>query len=113
MYRAHLQLPRTFQIQLPIVNEQTFVGISLGYFKRQFIDALFRLSDSQITGTEKSLELAPQIELMDPAFIQFERLVVDGGLKILSSCGHSGQNRARFREFRGLRENEIREFFAR
>src|ERR1700730_4473568 len=69
MNRAHAQLPRTFQIQLPVVNEQTFVGLPLGHFERQLVDPLFRLSDAQIAGTEKSLELAPQIELMDSAFV--------------------------------------------
>ena len=113
MNRAHAQLPRAFQIQLPVVDEQAFVGIALGHFERQLVDALFGLSDAQIAGTEKRLEFAPQIELVDPAFIQFQRLVVDGGLQIFSGGGHVGQNRARFREFRRLRENEIREFFPR
>src|SRR5580704_1598647 len=64
---AHVQLLRALQIQFPVINEQTFVGTALSHFESQFIDALIGLSDSQIAGTKESLELTPQVELMNPA----------------------------------------------
>ena len=92
---AHVHLPRAFQVQLAVVNKQTFVGIALRHFERQLVDSLFGFSHAQITGAEKRLELPPQIELVDPALIQFERLIVDGRLQVLSGGGHIGEDRAR------------------
>ena len=107
MNRAHAQLPRALQIQFPVINEQTFVRAALGHFERQFIDSFIGFSNAKIAGTEKSLEFPPQIELLDPAFVQLERFIVDGGKQIFSGCGHVGQNRARFRKFFRLRKNEM------
>jgi hypothetical protein len=46
MNRAHVELLRAFQIQFPVVDEQTFVRAALRNFERKFIDALVRFSNS-------------------------------------------------------------------
>ena len=37
MNRTHPELPRTLQIQLPVINEQTFFPAALYYFERHAV----------------------------------------------------------------------------
>src|ERR1700674_3186012 len=76
--RTHPQGPRTFKIELPVVNEHTFFRLALCYFERDTIDFFIGFPDAKIARAEKSLKLAPELKLPNSPFVELERLVVDG-----------------------------------
>ena len=57
--RAHPQLLRAFQIQFPVVNEQTFFRPALRHFERQTVDSFIGFPNAKIAGAEKSLKFPP------------------------------------------------------
>src|ERR1700722_12586885 len=65
MNRTHLQLPRTFTIDFPIGNEQTFRRIALGPLERHPVDSFVGVSDGKIAGTEESFKRPPQVKRPD------------------------------------------------
>src|ERR1017187_9127266 len=110
MNRTHAQLLRTLKIEFPVVNEQALFRLALGHFERHPVDSFIWLPDAQVARAEKSLKLPPQVKLLDPSFVQFEPLVVDGGKQIFPSRSHIRENRARFRKLLRLSKNERCEF---
>src|SRR6266478_10002188 len=60
MNRTHPELPRTLQIQCPVINEQTFFRAALGYFKRQTVDSLVGFPFTHKARAEESFKLPPQ-----------------------------------------------------
>src|ERR1700686_2849505 len=75
--RVHPKLPRAFQVQFPVIDEQTFLRAALRHFKRQAVDCFIGFPDADKAGTEKNMELPAQFELFDPSDVEFERLIVD------------------------------------
>src|SRR5260370_7910670 len=77
MNRTHPELPRTLQIQCPVINEQTFFRAALGYFKRQTVDSLVGFPFTHEAGAEETFKLPPQIEFFDSPALKLHPLIVD------------------------------------
>ena len=74
----HVKCLRTFQVQLPVVDEKAFFWLALRDFERQTINSRIGFPDAKKTRAKKSLKFTPQMKFPNSVFVQFEPLVVDG-----------------------------------
>jgi hypothetical protein len=94
MNRTHPELPRTLQIQCPVINEQTFFRAALGYIERQPVDSFIGFPDADKAGTEKNVKLPAQIESFDPLEVEFEWFIVDRCKKVFALLRQPRKNRS-------------------
>src|SRR5271165_1667463 len=109
---VHPQATRIFQIHGPVIYEDALFSRPLRYGQSDAKDGFFRFAGVEITGAEKSGEVAAKVEGFDAVVVQLQRLVIDRSDKILAGARGSGQDRASFRVFPGLGKHEGRELFA-
>ena len=71
------QLSRTLQIQWTVIYKDAPLGGTLRNFQRHAKNSRLGLARMHITRTKEHQKIAPQLECLDPVFVQLERLVVD------------------------------------
>ncbi len=71
MNGVHALCDGTLEIEVPIVDENTLLGAPLSDLKRQLINGLVGLLDTQKTRREKSCEVTPQFESIDTRLVEF------------------------------------------
>src|SRR5580704_4807619 len=111
--RMHAQRFGRLEILGTIVDKHALLRSALRDSQRGLIDARVGLAQAQITGRKERREVSLQIELADAIGVDLQRFVIEGGHEIAARGGKLVEEGAGISFFRGLREQELLELFAR
>src|ERR1035437_8773838 len=75
MNDQHTRAPRALHVDLPVVDEQRLLRSPLRDLQGHSIDRVVRLSDTEITGTQKYGKIIAQAKSLDTVKVQFPRFV--------------------------------------
>src|SRR4030095_3276091 len=110
---GHAETARSFQVERPVINEDTLFGLALRDGESHTENVFRGLAGMDVAGTEEDLKASPKIERFDAILVQLERLVVDGADEVAIGGGALVENCAACGKLLGLSEHESGELFAR
>src|SRR5680860_860572 len=82
----------TFQVQFPVVDEDTLLGAMLGHVDGNPVDLLLGLLQPEKARRQEQREVPSQSECFDPIIVQFTRFVVKGRQQVSPEAARSASN---------------------
>ena len=89
--RVQAQVPRAFQVQRAVVDEDALFRLPLRKVKRQLVNLRVRFGYSQEAGTEEDGKIFAQTKFLNPVEVQLSRFVVECGQKDIVRSARAAQ----------------------